>query len=104
MVIESGTAVALFRRKGGRAADGNVREREGRRERGGEEEKGEGLRVICSRSIFRFNAAAPESSPVWSWPKKRTTVAEPIWAALPASRKRFRHLVEKGKGVAGREI
>ena len=57
MVVESGTAVELFRRReGGKVADGNsVRGREGRGEREeekGEEENGEGLRVIYGRIQF----------------------------------------------------
>lgn len=95
------TVAELFRREGGTVADENSTGRErGAEEEKGEEENGEGLRIICSRSIFRFNAAAPESSPVAVGVilgQKRITVAGPIWAAPPVSLKRFRRPVEKGK-------
>jgi hypothetical protein len=68
MVIESGTAAELFKREGEKVAHGNVRERETegeegeRRRRRRRRKRGEGLGAIYSRSIFHFNAAAPESA------------------------------------------
>jgi len=74
MVIESGRQQRCSNR-GRKVAD--------ERERGS-------WRFTCSRSIFHFNAAAPESAlfagVMKGWAKK-DTVAEPVSAALAASQK-----------------
>jgi hypothetical protein len=47
-------------------------------------------RERCSRSIFHFNAAAPESALFAGVLRaKKDTVAEPVSASLAASQKRF---------------
>ena len=91
MVTESWTVEELFRREGGKAADGNNvrgRGREGeqgeekqREHEEGGEETGEGLRVICGGSIRRCGARIVAVAVSVIGSKKRITVAELIWAA-----------------------